>query len=319
MSVAKFLETQVSDIADEVAEGLGRQPKSLPPRLFYDAEGSRLFEAITELPEYYLTRTERAILEANAGAILQGAGGPLTVIELGAGTATKTGVLLRALCRRQLRVMFYPIDVSETALRIARASLEAQFPAVTIVPIVEDYTRGLPLPRVRGRKLVLYLGSSIGNFEPEEAITLLRSVRSHLSEQDALLLGADRAKNASVLVPAYNDQRRITAQFNLNMLARINRELGGQFNLHLFRHLALWNPPRSRMEMYLESTRDQVVRIEALGLEVSFRAGERIHTENSYKYTDTAVRNMLSEGGFRLEQSWSDSHNWFALHLARAV
>jgi L-histidine N-alpha-methyltransferase len=310
---------RLPDIAGDVAEGLSRQPKSLPPRLFYDAEGSRLFEAITRLPEYYLTRTERAILQAHATAILNRAGTNLTLIELGAGTATKTGILIAALCRRQMRVLYYPIDVSATALEIARTSLQQQFPNLKVTSLLSDFTNGLELPPVRGRKLVLFLGSSIGNFEPEAAARLLRNLRSHLNPQDALLIGTDLVKHAFILVPAYNDNKRVTAQFNLNILNRINRELGGHFNVHMFRHVALWNRNLSRMEMYLESTCDQVVPIDALAMKVTFRSGERIHTENSYKYTPATVCSMLNEGGFQLEQSWKDSRNWFALHLARAV
>jgi L-histidine N-alpha-methyltransferase len=301
-------------------EGLGRTPKSLPSHLFYDEVGSHLFEKITELLEYYPTRAEREILETHASAIAEHAGSNLTLIELGAGTASKTRLLIAALLRRQLRLSFYPVDVSPAALEIARQRLGAEFPRLAVTPLVADYTGGFDfLPPARGRNLVLYLGSSIGNFEPEAAGGLLRNLRRELGPGDYLLLGTDMLKKASVLVPAYNDTKRITAQFNLNLLARINRELGGHFDLHLFRHLALWNPECSRIEMYLESTRPQMVAIDALGVEFSFAAGERIHTENSYKYTQPAVDAILTDGGFHREHTWTDRRGWFALHLARVA
>lgn len=322
MSVARPLESlleSLDGISLEVAAGLTREPKSLPPALLYDATGSALFEAITETPEYYLTRTERGILEARAADILARPGANLTLVELGAGTASKTGILIEALLRRQIRVAYHPIDVSATALAVADRNLRTRFPALKVFPLVADYTRALSLVSIPGRKLVLYLGSSIGNFERDAALDLLRELRAQLAVNDALLLGTDMVKPASVLVPAYNDHAQVTARFNLNLLARINRELGGGFDLGGFRHLALWNRGARRMEMYLESTRDQQVEIEALGLAVRFRAGERLHTENSYKYTLAGVRAMLAGSGFLAEQSWMDPRRWFALHLARAA
>ena len=165
--------------------------------------------------------------------------------------------------------------------------------------------------------MVLFLGSSIGNFEPEAACGLLGGIRRQMTAGDALLLGTDMLKKASVMVPAYNDTRRVTAQFNLNLLARINRELGGHFDLHLFRHLALWNPEHHRIEMHLESTRNQTVAIDELGVEVAFKAGERIHTENSYKYRQAEISDILGRAGFRPEHTWTDRRRWFGLHLAR--
>jgi L-histidine Nalpha-methyltransferase len=310
----------IPEIGNDVAAGLSRQPKSLPSHLFYDDEGSRLFEEITTLPEYYLTRTERQILEAGAGEMVEQAGINLSLLELGAGTAAKTGAIIHALMRRQLRVEFCPIDVCATALEIAQQRLKAEFPALKIRPLIADYSNGLVLlPPMPGRKLVLYLGSSIGNFEPKAASAMLRKLRKRLNIGDCLLLGTDLVKGASVLIPAYNDSRGTTAQFNKNVLARINRELGGCFDLRLFRHIAVWNPDRNRMEMYLESTRNQVVRIAALSMDVAFRAGERIHTENSYKYTKESVTSILSEGGFNLERTWRDPECRFAEHLARVA
>jgi L-histidine Nalpha-methyltransferase len=313
-------DTGTSLIAEDVRAGLLNRPKSLPPKLFYDEEGSELFERITELPEYYLTRSERQILETYAGDMLAGAGANLTLVELGAGTAAKTGILIRALLRRQLRVEYYPLDVCESALEVASKSLTAISAQVRVHPVIVDYTRDMDgIHRIAGRKLALYLGSSIGNFEKHEAAAVLRRLRSRFESGDALLLGADLAKSEAILQPAYDDSEGVTARFNKNILARINRELGGEFDPEKFRHIAEWNPILSRMQMYLESTEAQAIRIELLGLTVPFAQGERIHTENSYKFTPQMVRSILSAGGFDLEATWTDSKGWFSVYLARAV
>lgn len=304
-------------IAMEVLHGLRKQPKALPPWLFYDAQGSALFEQITSLPEYYLTRTERKILEDNAEDICRRAGTNLTVVELGAGTAEKTRILLRQLMRRQMRVVYLPVDISRAALEAADERLRREFPRLIVEPVVADYTAE-QLALGNGSKLVLYLGSSIGNFEPHQAAMLLSRVRTGLMPGDSLLLGTDRAKPAAILVPAYNDAAGVTERFNKNMLARINRELGGHFDLDSFRHVAEWNAGESRIEIYLESTREQTIAIDMLGIAVPFAKGERIHTENSYKYTDIAVHEMLAHSGFCVERTYSDERGWFSLHLARA-
>jgi L-histidine Nalpha-methyltransferase len=319
MATSKQLHFVASEATASAArEGLTATPKWLPARLFYDAAGSALFEQITELPEYYLTRTERAILESFATEILQAAGPPLTLVELGAGTAAKTAVLIEELLRRQSRTMFYPIDVSPSALQEAVTQLGRQFPQLRVNPILADYTGGVEaLSRISGRKLVLYIGSSIGNFEPDDSIRLLRRIRRSLQAGDALLLGADFAKSPKILIPAYDDTQGVTAAFNKNVLARLNRELEADFNLDAFRHVALWNRRCSRMEMHLESTVAQPVFIPALDLDIAFQKGERIHTENSYKYTTTMIESILRESGFKLEQSWHDRQKWFGVHLAR--
>ncbi|HVP43726.1 MAG TPA: L-histidine N(alpha)-methyltransferase [Terriglobales bacterium] len=305
-------------IAAEVAQGLRRSPKSLPPWLFYDQRGSALFEEITRLPEYYLTRTERCILETHGDEICRLAGSNLTVVELGAGTADKTRILLRRLLRRQLKLRYVPVDVSFAALESAEQRLRAELPELDVRPIVADYTMDALRPDdIAGRKLVLYLGSSIGNFEPEAAKKLLSHVRAGLRPGDCLLLGADRVKPESVLLPAYDDAQGVTEAFNKNMLARINRELGADFELANFRHIAEWNAPASRIEIYLESVCRQSVRIGFLQMSVDFQAGERLHTENSYKYTEDAVREMLAAAGFVLERTFSDPRQWFGVHLAR--
>jgi L-histidine Nalpha-methyltransferase len=309
----------VSEIVGDVFEGLTKTPKSLPPRLFYDAAGSALFEEITRLPEYYLTRTERALLERYSGEIAERVGANVNVIELGAGTAAKTGTILKALSQRQLRVNYYPVDISSSALQVAVESLNGSYPQVRVHPVATNYIADSQfLESVSGRKLVLYLGSSIGNFEPQEAMDLLRRMRAHMDEGDYLLVGSDLVKDTSVLLPAYDDAHGVTARFNKNVLARINRELGGNFDLDLFRHVALWNAERSRVEMHLESTVDQTANVKLIGLEVPFKRGERIHTENSYKYTIPGVRKTLLKTGFAIESTWTDDKSWFGTHLARA-
>jgi L-histidine Nalpha-methyltransferase len=310
-------------IGSEVFEGLTSRPKTLAPWLFYDSEGSRLFEAITELPEYYLTRTEREILAENADEIiaLAAVGKELSILELGAGTATKTGLLLQAAMRRQGGVTYRAIDVSESALMEAKTRLEADIAGVTVEPEVADYTNGLgrTSPRRTGeRHLVMYIGSSIGNFSPEHALELLCSVRTHIALGDCLLLGVDMAKDRALLIPAYDDAAQVTARFNKNLLVRINRELDGNFDPELFRHRAIWNARQSRIEMHLESIRAQLVRIAALDLEVRFAIGETIHTENSYKFTNAAVVSMFERTGFEMLHRWSDARDWFGVYLAAA-
>jgi dimethylhistidine N-methyltransferase len=319
MATSKQLQPQTnSAIALDVWEGLSAMPKRLPSKLFYDEAGSQIFEQITELPEYYLTRTERAILENYSGEILEQAGPGLTLVELGAGTATKTCILIEELLQKQARALFYPIDVSPSALEEAVRQLGQQFPTLRVNPVVADYTGGVPaLGRITGRKLVLYIGSSIGNFEPPEAIRILRRIRRMLRSGDALLLGADFAKSSKILVPAYDDAQGVTASFNKNVLARLNRELDADFDLDAFRHIATWNRRGSRMEIFLESMKEQTAFVPALDMDVSFAEGERIHTENSYKYTDAMIESILHESGFSLEHTWTDRKKWFGVHLAR--
>jgi len=242
--------------AEDVAEGLTSRPKSLPSKLFYDHAGSALFEEITRLPEYYLTRTELKILRQRSGEIVLAAGAGITVVELGSGTAAKTCTLLQALARRQIRVPYFPVDISPAALSEARERVEAHCPQSVVRPVVADFGDGFGFLRdIPGRKLVLYLGSSIGNFNPDAAINLLSGIRSELTTGDALLLGTDLVKDASILLPAYDDALGVTAEFNKNVLRRMNRELGANFDLESFRHIARWNAGQSRMEMYLESMR----------------------------------------------------------------
>ena len=320
-TIPRLPEAAQTPIGAEVYRGLTARPKTLSPWLFYDQEGSRLFEAITELPEYYLTRTERAIFAQNADGIIAAASDrELTVIELGAGTATKTGLLLEAAVRAQQTVDYLAIDVSHSALAEAKQRIETQIPGVRVASRVGDYTEGIEEIHAAGKsRLVLYIGSSIGNFEPSDAVQVLREVRRRLSPGDNLLLGADRVKDRDVLLSAYDDQAGVTAAFNMNVLTRINRELCANFNPRLFRHRARWNDDHSRIEMHLESLIAQHVVIPSLELEVKFARGETIHTENSYKFNDRDVAWMVERAGFAITTSWTDERQWFGVHLATAI
>src|SRR5581483_2858048 len=309
---------ELPDIAGAVLEGLTSFPKWLPAKLFYDHQGSLLFERITELPEYYLTRTERAILSEYADEIISAAGNPETLVELGAGSASKTTLLLDAAVVARGRANYVPIDVSSAALRDAQSRIRALCPGVNVQPIHAEYTPGLAkLPRFAGRKLVLFIGSSIGNFELFEASRLLADVRRSLSAGDAFLLGTDMRKSLDLLIPAYNDRQGVTAAFNKNLLRRINRELGGGLQLDTFAHRPRWNDGQSRIEMHLERRCDQSVPIEMLDIVVNFREGETIHTENSAKFSMDMVDRIVDNAGLRRERTWFDQQKWFGVHLLR--
>jgi L-histidine Nalpha-methyltransferase len=318
-------DTGASAVARAALQGLSAQPKFLPSWLFYDAAGSQLFEAITRLPEYYLTSSEHAIFSRHAEEMIAATAGildeqPLSVVELGAGSASKTIVLLRALIARQERALYMPVDISEAALRWASKNVRSALPTIDVQPICSEITNenSLDLPE-EGRRLALYIGSSIGNFDPPDAADLLLWLRTQLQPGDALLLGTDMVKNAAPLLAAYNDAAGITAQFNKNVLARLNRELQANFDLMSFDHRAIWNAHASRMEMHLDSKCDQLVHMQALERSFAFRRGESIHTENSYKFQPDTVEDLLMRGGFQLERSWYDEHRWFGVHLARAI
>jgi L-histidine Nalpha-methyltransferase len=321
-------------VAAEARRGLTSNPKSLAPWLFYDEPGSRLFEQITTLPEYYLTRTERDLFAAHADEIFRTLCANLTIAELGAGTASKTGILLRALTRRQTHVLYQPIDISPTALDEARAQLERAIPGLTVRPRIANYvTESFPIERPSGtRVLALYIGSSIGNFSPTEARDILTRLRSQLQPGDALLLGTDLApcpseissqKSISTLLAAYNDAQGVTAAFNRNILSRLNRELGANFLPEQFAHRALWNHTHSRIEIHLKSLMPQRVTIPANSaggqLTLDFEEGETIHTENSYKFTPAAISALLAASAFAPTRTFTDTHGLFAVTLATAA
>jgi dimethylhistidine N-methyltransferase len=321
-------------VAAEARRGLLCERKSLAPWLFYDEAGSRLFEEITALPEYYLTRAEREIFATHAYEILDALGANVAIAELGAGTAAKTGILLRALARRQARVLYQPIDISPSALDGARESIGRSIPGVAVRPLIANYvTERIRIERPRGAKvLTLYIGSSIGNFSPDEARGILMRLRSELEVGDGLLLGTDLAPNldgdgagkpVEMLLAAYDDPDGVTAAFNRNILGRLNRELGADFCPERFAHRAVWNAEESRIEMHLESIGAQRVSIPADGAGgaevVVFAAGERIHTENSYKFTRDAIEGLLADSGFAAVREFSDAAEMFAVTLAEAV
>ena len=316
-------------VTEAAREGLLATRKTLPPWLFYDERGSRLFEQITLLPEYYLTRTERAILSTHAHEIVSSLGAPITLAELGAGTATKTGLLLAAAARIQPTVLYQPIDVSPSALDEAVHNLQRDIPGVTVRPQVANYiTEPIRITRPQGNRiLALYIGSSIGNFSPTEARGILRNLRAQLTPGDALLLGTDLApgpnKTESALIAAYDDAQGVTAAFNRNILTHLNREIGTNFIPGCFHHRALWNPTDSRMEMHLESKRPQSVTIPADATgparTIHFTQGETIHTENSHKFTAESIAALLSETAFTPTRTYHDPNHLFAVTLATAV
>ena len=311
-------------VARAAIEGLSAKQKFLPSWLFYDAAGSRLFEEITRLPEYYLTSIEQSIFSRHAADIVAEAAGsveqPLCVVELGAGSAIKTLTLLRAVLARQVDAVYLPVDVSEAALDLASANIHAALPQIEVQPICSEITheQDLNLPCM-GRRLALYIGSSIGNFDPDDAVELLAWLRTQLQPGDALLLGTDMAKDVAPLLAAYNDRAGVTAKFNKNILARLNRELAANFALDAFEHRAIWNASKSRIEMHLDSRCNQMVHVELLHRNFGFKRGESIHTENSYKFSSEQVEEMLQKSGYALEQSWYDDKHWFGVHLARVV
>jgi dimethylhistidine N-methyltransferase len=319
---------QKPSIAPQVIAGLTASAKWLSPSLFYDDAGSVLFDRITRLPEYYLTRAERQIFRAHADEIVALARAsatrrPLSVLELGAGSASKTGIILSAIVRAQSSAVYQPLDVSASALELATRQLQAKIPRLHIEPHVCDYTRGYNgLTRPLGPRLALYIGSSIGNFEPDAAADVLRGLRRQLTSGDTLLIGVDLApaategKSVAALLAAYDDKAGVTAAFNLNMLVRINRDLAANFDLAKFRHRARWNKRQSRIEMHLVSTGPQQVRIPACNLTVRFRKGETIHTENSYKYTPARLNNLLTTTGFTPLAQFTDSKKQFLVSLS---
>jgi dimethylhistidine N-methyltransferase len=305
----------------KVRRGLIGRPRSLSPWMFYDAEGSRLFERITTLPECYPTRRERAILAGCADEIIAGVhvdgSLPLRLVELGAGTPSETCILLEAALRVSADVAYVPVDVCPDALELACQNVACALPEVRIQPIVRNYlTHPLHLEPFDGTTLALYIGTNIGNFSPEEARLILRNLGTQLRIGDALLLGTDMVKDESALLAAYDDREGITAAFNLNILHRLNRELGANFDPACFRHRALWNSVESRIEMHLESVQEQGISIEHADLDLHFTQGETIHTENSYKFTDRSIRTLLRDVGFEIRGAWKDGRGWYTLTLA---
>jgi len=306
----------VSPFAADVAEGFARRQKTLPPSWLYDELGSALFEAITLLPEYGLTRADAALIESASRDIIEAADFPALIIELGSGTGTKTRHLLNAAAER-IYPEYVPIDISRAALENCAASLRS-VRGLTVKPIEARYLEGLDQALTGEPALILFLGSTIGNFTQTEAERFLRDVRARVRPGDSLLLGADLEKNRARLVAAYDDALGITAAFNLNLLARINRELDGEFRLDRFEHEARWHEPCSRIEMHLRSRVKQSVRIGSLGIEVKFREGETIWTESSHKFTPQGIAKLGENSGWQVVRQWIDNDWGFSETLFAA-
>lgn len=306
--------TAARDFRDAVLAGLSQDEKNLPSRFLYDARGSELFEAITELPEYYPTRTEIALLQACAPEIARAIPPGAAVVEFGSGASRKTELLLAALDRP---AAYIPIEISASALYPAARRIASAFPAVGVHPVLGGFHElgQMRLPVRDHFCLGFFPGSTIGNFTGTEAALFLRSARRLLGRSAALLIGADLQKPLDILIPAYDDAAGVTAAFNLNLLARINRELSGTFDLGAFEHCAIYNERKERIEMHLKSKSAQTVSV--AGRNFAFREGESIHTENSHKYSLSSFRWITARGGWETAESWVDEDRFFSLHLLR--
>jgi L-histidine N-alpha-methyltransferase len=311
--------------ARDVAAGLRSTPKQLFPKYFYDELGSELFDAICLLPEYYLTRAENEILARHADEIIAATGAsdlpPLALLELGSGSANKTRLIIEALLKRQSALLYLPVDISASALSASAHTLLQAYPALQIEAYASDYDTALAQlagerkMRADQRLLVLFLGSNIGNFDRPDAEQFLRMLRGVLRAGDSLLLGADLKKDQATLAAAYDDALGVTAAFNLNQLVRLNREFAADFKLRAFRHIATYNETAGRVEIYIESKFAQVVSLPALDMEITFAAGERIHTENSYKYDAAELDAMAERTGFECVRRWTDAAGRFSSNL----
>lgn len=310
------------DFGRAVASGLAAPTRTLPCRFFYDSRGSKLFEEITQLDEYYPTRIEIGILEDNARDIARSFDVPPELVELGSGSAAKTRLLIRELIAAHGSLRFRPIDISHSILESSSRALLADHPELTVLAIAAEYDAGLREIQAtdpQRPRLVAWLGSSIGNLSRDAAADFLGRLRAMLRKRDRLLVGIDRRKAPETLLAAYDDAAGVTAAFNRNLLLRANRELGAQFDLDQFEHRALWREDLGRIEMHLVSRCRQRVRIERLETTFEFEAGETIHTENSYKYSQQEIERLAAGAGLEVERSWTDGQSWFELALLRAA
>ncbi len=306
------LRPEAGSFRDDVIAGLSGAVKSLPPKYFYDARGSELFEAICELPEYYPTRTEIALMIDQGAAMARLPGPRCAVIEFGAGSGRKTRILLEALDP----VAYVPIDIAREQLARTATDISREFPSVSVTAVCADYSRPLELPPnavpASARRVVYFPGSTIGNLTPPEAVAFLAVARRLAGARGGMLVGVDLKKDGARLNAAYNDAQGVTARFNLNLLARINRELGANFDLAAFRHHAFYNERLGRVEMHLVSLKAQRVRLD--GASFSFRGGETIHTESSYKYTVAEFQALARSAGFEAMECWTDAGSLFSVH-----
>jgi L-histidine Nalpha-methyltransferase len=312
---------RVATFAEDVRSGLGTRPMSLSPKYFYDDLGSALFEAITRLPEYYLTRVERDLLATYGREIAGALPGPLELVELGSGSAVKTRLLIDAILERQPSLTYHPVDISADAVTEGSLALVGAYDALRVIAYASDY---FPLLREKrlvthARVLALFLGSNIGNFEPDEARELLRLLAAARHPGDGLLIGYDLKKDPSILELAYDDPTGVTAAFNKNLLARINRELGGDFDLSAFRFAARWNEERGAVQSFLVSEREQRVHVPASGLTLDFAPGDGIHTESSYKFTREDVIAIAVSCGYAEKKTYTDAAGRYALSLLTVV
>lgn len=308
---------QCASLAAEVARGLRLAPRSLSPKLLYNRTGMTLFDRICGLPEYYLTRAEIGILRRIRDVLPAHLPRDCRLVELGSGSAVKTRLILEMLDAVQDDIEFIPIDISEALEEISLALL-VDYPRLRVTGVMDDFDHGLEFVRRYGGgpNLIAFLGSSLGNFEPHNAQALLGRISAAMAESDTLLMGLDLVKERSVLERAYNDSQGVTAMFNLNLLSMINEELRGDFALNDFEHRCIFNPERSRMEMYIRSKRKQAVSIAKLGMRLQLEEGELIHTEHSHKYTLPGIREMLEVGGLETRRIWQDEENRYCVVLA---
>lgn len=308
--------SQRTNFADEVRCGLESSPKSIPPRFFYDTKGSLLFEEICALPEYYLTRTETSILARIRHELADLLNDRFRLVELGSGSSTKTRLLLDAMQDANMQIRYTPIDISDI-LEGGAGSLEVDYPDLIVTGIVDTYERGLALLKNMDEhnNLIAFLGSSMGNMDPDEAAVFMRHLREQMKSKDLFLVGLDMVKDEHVMIPAYDDSQGVTARFNLNVLHRINSDLGANFDTAMFAHQVSYNHHKNRIEMYLRSLQAQTVSIPGAGITVHLGRGELIHTENSYKYTMSQIRDMARYARLDVKRLWQDDTKLFSLVL----
>jgi dimethylhistidine N-methyltransferase len=303
--------------AEDVREGLSASPKRVPSKYFYDELGSTLFDAITLVPEYYLTRAETQILREWGWEIVRALGNPIEFIELGSGSAVKTRILIEEALRVQRTLKYSAIDISGEALRASAQALVERYPALSVTAYAADYFSilGTGTLKRQGRVLAMFMGSNIGNYEPNDARGLLTGLAASLKPGDGLLLGTDLKKDPRILEQAYDDATGVTAAFNKNLLSRMNRELGANFDLREFTHVAQYDAEHGRVSSYLQCKRAQKVRIDRLDMTVPFARGERIHTESSYKYSMDDIAALAEQTGYALARSWTDKAERFSVNL----
>ncbi|WP_254566256.1 L-histidine N(alpha)-methyltransferase [Oscillatoria sp. HE19RPO] len=306
------LQPKISNFPDEVLAGLSKQQKQIPPKFFYDEYGSKIFDQICELEEYYPTRTEFGILQQHSSDIADEIGENSLIIEYGSGSSKKIGFLLDSLIKP---LIYMPIDISRQHMLSASKTIADKYPNLKVLAVYADYTTEMLLPEYAissvQKKVIFFPGTTIGNLEPEEAIQLLKRSATIVGSGGGMLIGFDMKKDPQILHAAYNDSKGVTAAFNMNLLTRINRELDADFNLNSFNHYALFNVKKGRIEMHLVSLEDQIISV--ADRKFKFIEGESIHTENSYKFSMEEIKKMSEECGFKLVKVWSDNNNYFSI------